>query len=254
MEDAYLTEDLKSNVERFLSSIEWYTTTQIVREQFNNTKLKVLDVGAGNGIASIGFALQGHNVTSLEPDTSKVVGSGAIRTLAEIYNLQNLRVVEGFGETLPFENNSFDIVYCRQVLHHALDLSGFLKETFRVSKNNALLLTLRDHVIKNEVDKQAFLKRHPLHKMYGGENAFTLEEYNNAISSSGFTIKKAMNAASSALNYSPWTKEKFFQEVKRKIPFLPNLGVIKTALWNWNLYRLKKIPGTLYSFIAIKNK
>jgi SAM-dependent methyltransferase len=253
IEDAYLADDLKGNAERFLNSVEWESTLQIVKNAFGDKKVSVLDIGAGNGIASIAFALQGYNVTSLEPDTSSIVGSGAIRKLAKLFKLDNINVVEGFGETLPFTDASFDIVYCRQVLHHAYNLNGFLKETHRVTKNGGILITLRDHVIKDEKDKQAFLKRHPLHKMYGGENAFTLAEYKRAILNAGFAINKIYDAASSPLNYSPWTKEKFFKEIQQKLPFLPGIPFVKNLAWAINLRRLKNIPGTLYSFIAKKN-
>jgi ubiquinone/menaquinone biosynthesis C-methylase UbiE len=251
IEQAYLSGDLATNIERFRDSVEWEATLQIIKTHTQSSSLRILDIGAGNGIASIAFALEGYTVSSLEPDPGHSVGAGAIRSLAKHFNLQNITVIEGFGEQLPFEDESFDVVYCRQVLHHAADLNHFLKECYRVCSKNGLLLTVRDHVIKNDSDKQVFLKKHPLHKLYGGENAFTLSEYRSAITGGGFKIKQTLNAAESALNYSPWTEQSFYKAIRRKLP-LPNSAVLEKAAWRLNLWRLKQIPGTVYSFIATK--
>lgn len=83
---------------------------------------RVLDLGAGNGIASYAFASAGCALTALEADPSNIVEAGAIKQLSQEANLP-ISVVESFGKKLPFENSSFDIVHGRQVLHHAADLN-----------------------------------------------------------------------------------------------------------------------------------
>ncbi len=112
-------------------------------------------------------------VTAVEPDPSLTVGAGAVRKLKEHYELKNLEDYENFAEDINFKSNYFDIVYIRQAMHHANNLNKFIKECVRVLKPNGLLLTIRDHVIYDEKDKNWFLEYHPLHKIYEGENAFT---------------------------------------------------------------------------------
>jgi len=222
---------------------------------------KLLDIGAGNGIASFAFAQNEFSVFALEPDSSLIIGSGAIRSLND-YLKNPINVFEEFGESLPFENNFFDVVYCRQVLHHARDLTQFLKEIGRVLKKGGLVLTLRDHVISKPEDLQAFLNRHPLHKFYGGENAFLLTDYENAFINSGLKIKSKFSPLSSIFNYFPETEE----SVKMKIR-----GLLKSDM-NQIEYYLSRFmsaqniiskygdraserlndPGRLYSYLLEK--
>lgn len=189
VEQAYFDENLELNVERFSQSEEYKETLNIIKS-YTPHALSILDIGCGNGISAINFALSGFEVTAVEPDKSNTVGAGAIKKLREIYKLKNIDIFEAYAEDINFESNSFDIVYVRQAMHHANNLEKFIKECVRVLKNKGLLLTLRDHVIFDDADKKWFLKTHPLHKFYGGENAFTSVQYRSAIENAGAKILK----------------------------------------------------------------
>jgi ubiquinone/menaquinone biosynthesis C-methylase UbiE len=250
--DAYLSGDLKLNVESFRNSDEFKETLKLLFSLNIDKNATLLDVGAGNGISTIAFALEGFKVSALEPDISDTVGAGAILKLKEIYCLNNINVVTSFGEEMPFPDNYFDIVYARQCMHHAFDLNKFTKSIYRVVKSHGLLLTVRDHVVSNEVDKQAFLKIHPLQKFYGGENAFTLDEYKNAISDAGFKIKKIFNTSSSVINYAPLNIKMIKDLLIKKLgTWAVNSLFIKLAWWRIK-FKLNKSPGRMYTFIAEK--
>ena len=104
-----------------------------------------------------------------------------------------INVVEEFGEQLPFGDASFDFVHCRQVLHHARDLPQLCKEIGRVLKPGGMMMATREHVISCNADRQTFLDSHPLHKLYGGENAFLLDEYVQAITGGGINLTHTLN-------------------------------------------------------------
>src|SRR6202040_1201267 len=123
------------------------------------------------GISSYALARDGWRVTALEPDPSDVVGAGAIEQLAAVSNLP-IEVVRDWGETLPFADATFDLVYGRQVLHHARDLRTLCAEMGRVLKSGGTFLATREHVIFRDADLAVFLAEHPLHRLYGGENAY----------------------------------------------------------------------------------
>jgi len=250
--ESYLSEDLASNIEAFRNSDEFRATLNLLSSLNIAKNAKLLDVGAGNGISSIAFALEGFNVTALEPDESDTVGAGAISKLKELYNLPGLIIDSSFGEKMPFADNYFDVVYARQCMHHAYDLQQFIKSIYRVVKSGGILLTVRDHVISDDADKEAFLKRHPLHKYYGGENAFSLDEYRNAIITAGFDIKQVLGPCDSVINYSPWSSERIKTILKKKLGVWAVNKVVIMLSWRFIKYRLNRLPGRLYSFVSIK--
>jgi ubiquinone/menaquinone biosynthesis C-methylase UbiE len=173
----YYDRPVKRAAERFWNSEEWQATRTLLQSSVG----KVLDVGAGSGISSFALAKDGWQTTALEPDSSHTVGAGAIRSLSNEYNL-SIEVVQSYGEQLPFSDFTFDLIYARQALHHANDLNQLCKELFRVLKPGGTLLTVREHVISSPKQLEAFLNQHPLHQLYGGENAYTLSQYKAALS------------------------------------------------------------------------
>lgn len=267
--ESYLDENLKLNVERFRSSPEFIETLRIVKTFAPNAK-SILDVGAGNGISSLAFALKGYTITAAEPDPSTTVGSGAIEQLKKEFNIENLQVINSYGESLPAADATFDVVYIRQAMHHAANLNAFISEAARVLKPGGLLLTVRDHVIFGVKDKENFLQAHPLQKFYGGENAFTPAEYKAAFKKAGVEIKEHLKFSDSVINYFPVTEaemknsgallrknfrlsmQKRFGSWVVNFPFLQLLELIsKIRNGDWNNER--RVPGRMHSFIALKD-
>lgn len=270
VEKAYFDEDLALNVQRFKASEEYQETLNLIRE-FAPKASSLADIGSGNGISAVAFALDGFIVTAVEPDPSQTVGSGAIRQLKQKFELDQLNVVDTVGENLPFSDNSFDLVYIRQAMHHAQDLNRFLAEASRVLKPGGILLTIRDHVVFNENDKQWFLESHPLHKFYGGENAFSPAEYEQGMSKAGLKIIKKLRFFDSPINYFPMAKEAVEDHfsvarnnlVKALSARLPGfIASSSMVIWIYCLLRNVKLerrpdeqtfPGRMYSYIARKS-
>lgn len=265
VEDAYLGDDLKHNVEKFRSSEEFMETLNLVKayhpDYSTNSQLTLLDLGAGNGISSIAFALKGFHVTAVEPDPSNTVGAGAIAQLKELYGLSTLQVSSFYGESLGFPESSFDIVYARQAMHHAADLEKFVKESSRILKPKGLLITCRDHVVNDEKQKEDFLNAHPFQKFYHGENAFSLSEYKEAFSKAGLAVLAELGHLDSVINYSPQTKAeitlgfKKILEQKLKMKWFNRSFFDRWifGFFKWKTKNLNDFAGRLYSFVAQKN-
>jgi len=256
----YFDDPLLEAAERFWHSTEWQSIAALLPDANG----QALDLGAGRGISSYALARDGWQVTALEPDDSALVGAGAIELIKQQSHLP-ISIVSEYSEKLPFVDNSFDIVNCRQVLHHARDLAQTCREIYRVLKPGGIMLATREHVISKHEDLQQFLDSHPLHKFYGGENAFLLEEYLSAIRLSGLKVTRIMAPLDSPINYFPMSTEQlhaFCAQPAEKIigktisAYLFNPGhsigrvLIKIMLSLHN--RLNQTPGRLYSFLVHK--
>jgi SAM-dependent methyltransferase len=250
----YYDPPLKSAADRYWQSSEW----QAIREFLPTNRGKALDIGAGNGIASYALAKDGWQVSALEPDGSNLVGIGAIRKLAGEYDLA-IDTVQEFGEQLPFADNSFNLVFARQVLHHAQDLSQLCREIYRVLEPGGVFIAARDHVISRKADLPKFFEVHPLHQLYGGENAYLKAEYIQAIESANLKIKRVFDAFDSPINYSPYTTERLKQKVSTHLNALSAIGItsilLNNAIFPYTLKLLSKLdrrPGRPVTFICYK--
>ena len=99
--------------------------------EFDKWKDKnVLEVGCGTGSDLIEFARKGAIVTGIDLSTKSI--ELAKRRL-EIYQYVG-GVFEADAESLPFEDNTFDMVYSLGVLHHTPDTEKAISEIYRVLK------------------------------------------------------------------------------------------------------------------------
>ncbi len=234
---------------RYAASSEWLAVRALIGPGNGPGSGKALDIGAGRGIASFALASDGWKVTALEPDGSAVVGAAAVRQLAGESGLP-IKVVQEWGESLPFADASFDLVHCRQVLHHARNLTQLCAEVGRVLRPGGRFIATREHVVSRHADIPAFQDAHPLHHLYGGENAFMLDEYTTAIEMAGIRIKRVLNCKESDINLYPESclgiKRRWAQRV-----FLPFPQWIPDALLRYAGNR-SQVPGRLYTFFGTK--
>lgn len=85
------------------------------------TPKDVLDIGAGAGIVEqMNFRDHVKSITGIDPD---------IRVLENPYLH---KAVVGYGETLPFADNSFDVVFADNVMEHLPDPEKVFAEIARV--------------------------------------------------------------------------------------------------------------------------
>jgi SAM-dependent methyltransferase len=254
-ESAYYDDPLVQAADRYWRSTEWAG----IRALLPAGGGRALDVGAGRGIASYALARDGFDVTALEPDGSALVGAQAIRDLAADTGLP-IAVRQDFSEKLPFPDAHFDLVFARAVLHHTRDMAAACAEFFRVLKPGGMMVAVREHVLSDMADLPVFLDQHPLHKLYGGENAFLLQHYADAIGAAGFRLDRVLTPFRSPINYAPHTVQTLQGEIAQRMGGrLPGLR----AAWQWVLAlpgvwallvplldRIDRRPGRLYSFVG----
>jgi ubiquinone/menaquinone biosynthesis C-methylase UbiE len=90
-----------------------------------------LEIGSGTGYFSLNLLQMG----TIERLTATDISPGMLRRLAataESLGLDDVKTVETEAEELPFENESFDLVFGHAVLHHIPDLGRAFAELRRV--------------------------------------------------------------------------------------------------------------------------
>ena len=98
---------------------------------------RALDVATGTGFTALAFAGYVREVVGL--DISSGMLAQAAKRAAE-QGVANVTWKESPAETLPFPDESFDLVTVRIAPHHFSDVGAFLRETRRVLKPGAIFV------------------------------------------------------------------------------------------------------------------
>ena len=97
---------------------------------------RALDIGCGGGLLAEEFARMGFAVTGLDPSAESL---SVARAHAQEQGL-TIDYRSGYGDALPFENESFEVVYCCDVLEHIQNWDAVIAEITRVLKPDGLFL------------------------------------------------------------------------------------------------------------------
>lgn len=102
---------------------------------------EVLEVGCGLGTDAINFARRGARYTGVDLTEASIE---LVRRRFELEGLTaNLRVAD--AERLPFDDDSFDLVYSHGVLHHTPDTQRAIDEVHRVLKPGGAAMVMLYH-------------------------------------------------------------------------------------------------------------
>lgn len=95
----------------------------------------VLEIGCGCGEASVFFAKKGMRVIATD------VSPGMLQLAEKVATLHGVRVdtVACPAEKLPFEDETFDVVYAANVIHH-VDIPAALSEIYRVLRQGGIFV------------------------------------------------------------------------------------------------------------------
>ncbi len=93
--------------------------------------LRVLDVGCGPGDNLRRLVRYGAHPTGIDPNRTRLREARALAP-----------ALAAIGESLPFADASFDMVYVSHVLHHSRDVHAVLRESWRVLAPGGVLFLI----------------------------------------------------------------------------------------------------------------
>ena len=94
----------------------------------------LLEIGCGDGRASVFFSERGFHVTVLDIEPRE-------------FAAKNVRFIQGDAAKLPFSDACFDCVYCEASFSSIEDKTSAAEEIYRVLRNGGCLILI-DYVLK----------------------------------------------------------------------------------------------------------
>lgn len=106
--------------------------------------ITIVDLGAGEGMMAQLLAQRAKSVTCID-NSPKMIEVGS--ALARKNGLSNLSFKLGDIENVPLAENSFDLAFLSQALHHAQHPARAVEEAFRILKpgGQLIILDLKEH-------------------------------------------------------------------------------------------------------------
>lgn len=139
---------------------------------------RVLDVGCGQGDNLKRLVRYGGHVTGIEPSAPRAHHAAEIAS-----------AVVAVGESIPFKDSSFDMVYISHVLHHARNLDAVLDEAHRLLVPGGILFVIE--TIDDSPLMRLARKIEPSWDDDAVLNRFRFNELSRSFEEHGFNILRA---------------------------------------------------------------
>lgn len=201
---------------------------------------KLLDIATGGGHVANALAQFFRHITALDL-TPKMLEKA--REFIESNGISNVSFVQGDAENLPFKDAVFSAVACRIAAHHFSDIHAFVKEVFRVLKDNGLFI-LVDNVAP-EIDRfDEFYnliekKRDPSHV-----RAHKKTEWISLLEHEGFKID-SIDTYEKKFSFETWCKMmRLPEKEQRELNDFMSMASIDIQTF----FRVKKSEGTVHAF------
>ena len=103
---------------------------------------KILEIGSGGGAHSALFRRRGADIVALDLTPERVFSTATKQGLLQVRHPGAGLALQGDSESLPFEDETFDIVYSNGVLHHTEDTRQAIQEAHRVLKKGGKIVLM----------------------------------------------------------------------------------------------------------------
>lgn len=152
---------------------------------------RVLEVATGPGHVALGFADACEEVVGIDLTEAPLAIAAERKRDRGVDNAEFLR---GDAETLPFPDDSFDIVVCRYALHHVQSPEGVLRQMARVCRPGGTVavedLVVSEHSQRGDYQNEFERLRDPSHV-----RALPMSELFRAVADRGIEVEDVRTGA-----------------------------------------------------------
>lgn len=189
-------------------------TRRLVDNRLGPGPLRILEVGCGTGKTACYFAKLGHQVTALDRHPGMLEKA---RRRAENEGIEGIVWTEGSVEALPFEDNSFDVVYAESVTIFT-DVPRSLAEYYRVLAPGGRLLD-RELVLYEPMPEPIYRE---IKDYFQFDKILSVDEWLEQIRLAGFACERPKLDEMRAFENTNEPSE--FQELELSELFDPEVG------------------------------
>ncbi|GAA0421934.1 MAG: class I SAM-dependent methyltransferase [Bacillota bacterium] len=161
------------------------------------TSMKLLDIATGGG----------HVAKQLSPFVERVYATDLTKEMLEntknyLQDIHNIDYILADAESLPFLNNTFDIITCRTAAHHFPHPEKFIQEVKRVLKTNGTFLFI-DNIAPRQSVYANFINQLEGMRDFSHVRCLPIFEWKQLLDSYGLhTVKE--NVRKKELSYTEW--------------------------------------------------
>jgi ubiquinone/menaquinone biosynthesis C-methylase UbiE len=133
--------DPETNIQDFLDASKAFKRAEILEKYVPLRSKKVLEIGSGFG-TNLAVWMKHLRVDGYGVEPGSIGFNGAFLSSLKVFSANGLdpdRIVDARGESLPFPDECFDIVYSANVLEHTENPELVLEEAVRVLKPGGTL-------------------------------------------------------------------------------------------------------------------
>ena len=156
-----------------------YLIDEVKKEQFHS----LLDVGCGTGntITLLNDQFPNKKYTGMDLSENMI-------KVAKKKNISNALFMTGDAENMPFKDNEFDVIVCKESFHHYPNVEKFFKECYRILKKRGRLIIMD---VEPPVEIIRWIYNHfLLHLMNTGDvHVYNIAETENLYRSNGFKLE-----------------------------------------------------------------